>query len=182
MLLLLAAAASTQVIQSNSPPPQAAVISLERPASTGITLAPRVVAIGQVSPFEEQPPVAIYRVRTRVTSGNRVLFDDVLRVSRNGPANYTVNRHEAALVTCPAPRSTGGQERQSLNIQLYLREEPQIGPLISLNVSWQRPTEGSGCFGEGTRSVSLVDTVPLQPGKSTTLSGDAGLAVTLSSE
>jgi len=52
--------------------------------------------------------------------------------------------------------------------------------VINLTVSWQRPTKATGCAGDGTRQVQLTQTVPLGPGQSVTIDGDAGLSVTLS--
>jgi hypothetical protein len=52
--------------------------------------------------------------------------------------------------------------------------------MINVSVSWQRPSKTVGCAGEGTRQVQLTQTVPLAPGQSVTLQGDAGLTVTVS--
>lgn len=73
----------------------------------------------------------------------------------------------------------GGGDRDSLNVQLYYRDDSQVGSAINVNVTWQRPTATNTCPNEGTRSVSLVQTVPLAPGETETIRDDAGLVVTL---
>jgi hypothetical protein len=49
-----------------------------------------------------------------------------------------------------------------------------------LNVRWQRPAKPQTCDSDGSREVQITQTVPLAPGQSVTVQGDAGLAVTLS--
>jgi hypothetical protein len=113
-------------------------------------------------------------------AGGRQLFNDTFRVARNSGASYSENRSEAPEMSCGGDRYSGSQERYSLNINLYLREDIPTGPAVNVSVNWQRATRGIECGEEGTRGVQLTQTVPLAPGQSVTLEGDAGLAVTVS--
>jgi hypothetical protein len=129
--------------------------------------------IPQVTVRSESVPV-----RIRVSARGRLLFDDVLRVARNSGASYQQYRNEAAETVC-AERYSNSQDRNTLSINLGIREEPPMGPSVSVSVNWQRPSEDDIC-GDGTRTVQLSQTVPLAPGQSATIQGDAGLTVTLS--
>ena len=180
MLMLFAAAAvQTAGIATNSRPSETVIVSLEQSASTGIDVAPRIVAVGAVPPFQERPPLLVTPIAVRVTAGNRILFNDTLRVSENSSASYSENRSEAATVACPPPRSHDSSDRSSLSIQLYLRDNRNTGEAVNISVNWQRPAPGSACGNDGTRTVQLGQTVQLQPGQSATIQGDAGLVVTL---
>jgi hypothetical protein len=101
-------------------------------------------------------------------------------VTRNASASYSENRSEAPDVVCAGDRYYSSQERYSLNIQLYLRDDNSNGAGVNVSVNWQRPSPNAGCDGEGTRTVQLNQTVPLGAGQSMTVEGDAGLTVTLS--
>jgi hypothetical protein len=178
-ILLAAAAVQTAGIATNSKPAETVILSLEDSASTGIDVAPRIVAVGGVPSLQERPPLLVTPITVRVTAGNRILFNDTLRVSENSSASYSENRSEAAMVVCPPPRSYESSDRSSLSIQLYLRDNRTTGEAVNISVNWQRPAPGSACGNDGTRTVQLGQTVPLQPGQSTTIEGDAGLVVTL---
>jgi hypothetical protein len=117
-------------------------------------------------------------VRIRVSAGGRLLFDDVLRIARNSGASYQEYRNEAAETVCNGERYSNSQDRNTLNINLSLREDRPMSPRVSVSVNWQRPSEDEIC-GDGTRTVQLSQTVPLAPGQSATVQGDAGLTVTL---
>jgi len=131
------------------------------------------------------PPIVMTRVeatpiRVRVAVGTRQLFNDTLRVTRNASASYSENRSEAPDVVCAGDRYYSSQDRYSLSVQLYLRDDNSNGAGVNVSVNWQRPSPNTGCDREGTRSVQLNQTVPLGPGQSITLEGDAGLTLTLS--
>jgi hypothetical protein len=118
-------------------------------------------------------------VHLRITAGNRELYNDTLRVTRNAGASYSESRSEASEGACAGGRYSGSSERHSLNIQLYLRDDMQSGQAVNVSVDWKRPSDNIVCGGEGSRTVQLTHTVPLTPGQSTTLHGDAGLTVTI---
>jgi hypothetical protein len=180
MLMLFAAAAvQTAAIATNSRPSETAIVSLEQSASTGIDIAPRIVAVGAAPSLQERPALQVSPIAVRVTAGNRILFNDTLRVAEGSGASYSENRSEAAAVTCPAPRPYETSDRSSLSVQLYLRDNRTTGEAVNISVNWQRPAPGSACGDDGTRSVQLGQTVQLQPGQSATIQGDAGLVVTL---
>ena len=173
-VLAIAAATAAQsgmIAQSSSPPPIVAV-------------PPIVVA----PPAPPAPPfvrstssrVAPIPVRIRVTAGSQVLFSDTLRVGGFSGASYQQSRNEAPETQCGTERYYGGSMRESLNVNLNQREETTAGPLLSVSVSWTRPSRTIGCGGEGTRQVQLTQSVPLAPGQSVTLQGDGGLTVTVS--
>jgi hypothetical protein len=166
--LILAATVAAQ------PPPPVVTAPLPPPI---VRLASR--AQGDIASPSVLPVTAV-PVRVRVVAGNRQLFDDTLRVTRNAGASYQESRSEAPEAVCTGDRYYGSQERYSLNINLNLRDETPIGPAVNISVNWQRPSSGVSCGGEGTRTVQLTQTVPLATGQSTTVQGDAGLAVTIS--
>ena len=146
--------------------------------TTSRVAPPPVVAIAR-------SPIVMTRVeatpiRVRVAVGARELFNDTLRVTRNASASYSENRSEAPDVVCAGDRYYSSQERYSLSVQLYLRDDNSNGAGVNVSVNWQRPAPNTGCDREGTRSVQLNQTVPLGPGQSITIEGDAGLTVTLS--
>lgn len=170
MLVVAAAAAQPVMIaQSTLPPP--------------ITVVPSPPPVLRSAPmrgdYSAVPAVAAFPVRVRVVAGPQVLFNDSLRIARNASASYQESRNEAPEAICPGERYYSSQERYSLNINLYSRDDNSAGPAVNVSVSWTRPARAVTC-GEGTRQVQLTQTVPLTPGQSVTLQGDAGLTVTLS--
>jgi hypothetical protein len=175
-LLLFAIAAQDVVAVSTSPPPPV-VVSLQSPQPAGISAAP-MVAVGRIPMVGQSNEIA--QVRVRIVAGPRNLLDDEFRVGRSSGASYSQSRSEAPQIDCSSVRYYGGGDRDSLNVQLNYRDEPQGGPAINVNVTWQRPTSSTTCPNEGSRSVSLVQTVPLGAGQTQTIRGDAGLTVTLS--
>lgn len=195
-LFMLAPAAQGVVVAGTAPP-----VGSIAPASewkTGPMIVPvaagpsPVTAVATLHQDPPPPPIAIRAVpvvvepsavapiRVRVAVGTQTLFDDELRVGRGSGASYSESRSEAPSIDCSADRYYGGGDRSSLSVQLYLRDEVQTGPAVNLNVTWQRPASTNVCPNEGTRSVSLTQTVPLAPGQSATVRADGGLSVTLS--
>ena len=175
----IAAAAGAQsglIAQSSSPPPITIVEAPPAPMPPIIAVpspAPPIVR-GALKPAIPTP------IRVRVTAGAQLLFSDTLRVSRVSGASYQQTRTEAPETACPTERYFAPSQRNSLNVNLYLREDTTAGSMLNVSVSWQRPSRGVGCGGEGSRQVQLTQTVPLAAGQSVTLQGDAGLAVTVS--
>ncbi|WP_310468274.1 hypothetical protein [Sphingomonas sp.] len=138
---------------------------------------PPVVTASRIARPIEQSAVTTLHVRVAVAG--RSLFDDTLRVGQNSGASFSQTRSEAPALPCAGSRPYSGSTQNSLNIQLYARDNSHQGPGYSVNVSWQRPVAEPDCSGEGTRGVQLNQTVPLAPGESVTIRGDAGLTVTL---
>ena len=170
-LFILAAATQGMAVTATTPPP---------PMVVSVPVAPPapIMAVGRIPMVAKANDVA--RVRLRIVAGSQTLFDDELRVGRNSGASYSVSRSEAPLINCSSDRYYGGGgDRDSLNVQLYYRDDVQGAPAINVNVTWQRPAAGTTCPNEGTRSVSLVQTVPLASGETETIPGDAGLVDTL---
>lgn len=168
--LVLAAAvaqAAPPIIVPPVAPPRAPIVR------TGARIGPDTVVLNA-------NPDAIIPVRVRIMAGGNQLLNDTFRVSRNGSASYQESRSEAPQPCGEEQRSYGSQERYSLNMNLYLRYEGMGGPMVNVSVSWGRPSANTICAGEGSRQVQLSQTVPLAPGQSVTLQGDAGLSVTLS--
>ena len=165
------AAQSQMIAQVSSPPP---VITLAPPSPP-----PPIVRVAGDLMVADTPVPAI-PVRVRVTAGGQQLLNDTFRVRRNASASYTESRSEAPDMVCSNQRYYGSQQRYSLNVNLYLREDGTNGPAVNVTVRWQRPAKLMTCGGEGSREVQLSQTVPLAPGQSITLQGDAGLAVTIS--
>jgi hypothetical protein len=159
--LAAAAQASGMIANTNSPPP--VIVAVSPPPSVPVMV----------------PPNAVAAIRVRVAAGTRTLFDDELRVGRGSGASYNENRSEASSIDCSTDRFYGSGDRHSLTVQLNLRDEQQTGPAVNINVTWSRPASATVCPSEGSRSVSLAQTIPLGPGQSATVRGDGGLSVTL---
>jgi hypothetical protein len=144
-----------------------------------VAVEPPMPPIIRAATAMPQQARVVVPVHVRVTAGNQVLFDDTLRVARSIGASFSQSRSEAPETVCPAPRYYGVDNRNSLNVSLYLREDVDGTPGINVSLNWQRPTDMALCGADGSRSVSLSQSVPLGPGQSATVRGDAGLAVTL---
>ena len=125
---------------------------------------------------------AVIPVELRVTAGNRLLFNDTLRVARNTGASFSQSRSEASasVSTCDTSRGYDMSDRHSLNINLYLQENMPGDQRVNVSVSWQRPVPGAECAPDATRTVQVTQTVRLDPGRSQVIEGDAGLRVVLS--
>jgi hypothetical protein len=178
--LIVAAAAAAQSVMTTqvlTPPP---VVALQPPTIPPLAVARSGTRMSSDSVSFGATAVSAVPVRVRVMVGNRELFNDTLRVNRNASASYQESRSEAPEMVCSSDRHYGSQERYSLSISLSLRDDTPSGQTVNLNVSWQRPNRIMACGGEGSRQVQLTQTVPLGPGQSTTVQGDAGLNVTVS--
>lgn len=169
----VAAAQSGMIAQSSSPPPVTVVSAPPLPVIAITPPAPPMVRTPQLS---SGPPIP---VRVRVAAGSQVLFNDALRVSRISGARYEQSRSEAPETVCSTERYYNSSQRSSVNLSLYLRDDTTLGSVVNVSVSWVRPSRAAACA-EGTRQVQLTQTVPLAPGQSVTLQGDAGLTVSLS--
>jgi hypothetical protein len=141
---------------------------------------PPPITVVPAAPQGPREATIAYPVHVRITAGSQLLFDDTLRVARYSGASFTHSRSEALTQTCPDVPYHGSSARQSLSVQLYLSGSAESASAVNVNVNWQRPIDGAGCLGDGSRSVSVVQTVPLDPGRTATVQGDAGLQVTLS--
>jgi hypothetical protein len=166
-------AAQSGVIAQSSSSPQVNIVPTPPP----------IIAVAPPAPPMMRSALtraAAVPVRIRVVAGTQVLLNDTLRVSGISGASYQESRSEAPETVCSAERYYSASRRDSLSVNLYQREETTAGPLLNVSVSWTRPSRTVGCGGEGTRQVQLTQTVPLAPGQSVTLQGDAGLTVTVS--
>ena len=179
--LIIAAVAAAQpgiVSQASVPPPIVTVVAPPAPPPPMVVSAVGRIGNDVIAP--DMAPVPAIPVHVRVVAGGQQLFNDTFRVSRTAGASYQESRSEAPETVCATQRYYGSQQRYSLNINLYLRDDTSSGPAVNLTVSWQRPSKVLACGGEGSRQVQLTQTVPLAPGQSTTVQGDAGLVVTIS--
>jgi hypothetical protein len=165
--ILFSLAAAQGGMISNSSPPQV------------VTVTPPIISprIRDVSP----EAIVAVPIHVRVAAGNQVLFEDTLRAARNSSASFEQSRSEAPAGPCPANRGYGyGGNRESLRVQVYVVDSGPSGPSARVTVNWQRPSDTAGCNPEGSRTVAISETVPLQPGQTATIRGDGGLVVTLS--
>src|SRR3954469_3613171 len=122
-LFLLAGAAQGIAVTATTPPPPMIVAAPTAPP-TPIMAGGRIPAVAQASD--------VARVRLRIVAGNQTLFDDELRVGRSSGASYSQSRSEAPEFNCSSDRYYGGGgDRDSLNVQLYLRDDPQAGQAIN---------------------------------------------------
>ena len=181
-IFAIAVATATQsgmIARSSSPPPITVVEAPPAPMPPIVMAPPAPPSPPSVvrSPIKPAIPIP---VRVRVTAGPQVLFSDTMRVSRVSGASFQQSRSEAAETTCPTERYFFSSQRNSLNVNLYLREDTTAGSMLNVSVSWTRPSRGVGCGGEGSRQVQLTQTVPLAAGQTMTLQGDGGLTVTVS--
>jgi hypothetical protein len=119
-------------------------------------------------------------IRVQVTSGTETLYNGTLRVTRNASASYAESRNEAPESPCESNRYSSSTERYSLSIQINLRDDELVGQAVNVSVEWKRPSSSLVCGAEGTRTVAMVQTVPLAPGQIAKLQGDANLAVAIS--
>jgi hypothetical protein len=171
LVLAAAAAQSAIFVQAPTVPPPILAVGTPRMSSR---IASDVVGVPEMTPVTAIP------VHVRVMAGNQQLFNDSLRVTTNAGASYQESRSEAPTTVCAGDRYYSSQQRYSINLNLYLREGSPQGPMVNVSVTWQRPSAMPSCGGEGSRQVQLTQTVPLAPGQSVTIQGDAGLAVTIS--
>lgn len=174
--------AATAVATQHPSTPSAAIIALQPARQSGIVIAgqgaPPIVAVA--APGFEMTPVPAMPVHVRVTAAGRELLNDTFRVAPSAGATYQESRSEAPEAVCAGERYYSSQERYGLNVNLYVSDNSSPQMRLNLTVSWQRPSKSPGCDGAGTRQVQLTQTVPLAPGQTVTLEGDAGLVVTLS--
>ena len=177
-LAMIAAQAAGMV--SNSRPPEVAVIAVQPSAPNVISTGP-IVTTSRIARPMAPLPAEIVPLRVRVTAGDRVLFNDVMRVSRSVGANHNESRSEGGRTICTEPNYYGNSQRYSFTVNLSWQDHMPRGPAVRLDVSWQRPMESSDpCIGDGSRTIGLAQTVPLAQGESYTLRGDGGLVVTVS--
>ena len=167
--LIIAAAAGTQTLAPMNAPP----VVTRRIISNHMRIAQDSVDLNA-------DPTVVIPVRVRITAGNHELLSDTFRISRNDGASYQQSRSEAPVGCSEQRPRYGSQQRNSLNLNLYLRDDGSGTPMVNVSVQWQRPSAPPVCVGEGSRQVQLSQTVPLAAGQAVTLQGDAGLTVTLS--
>ena len=160
-------------VQGPVPP----IIAVAPPAPAPAIVGNRIAQSESVPQTVALPAISI---AVRVTANGDQLLNDRFRVSRNGGASYQVNRNEASNMVCTNQRYSAAQDRYSLGVNMYLRDDAPSGPSVTLNVRWQRPAKPQTCDSDGSREVQITQTIPLAPGQSVTVQGDAGLAVTLS--
>ena len=180
-MLVLIAMVATQAagMISNSQSPQ--VVSVAVQPSPPVIMPPPPIVTTSRNARLPAVPGEIVPVRVRVTAGDRVLLNDVLRLTRYSGASYQESRTEAPHSVCSAPGYYGNGQRSSLNVSLNLQESVERGHAINVRVEWQRPSDSTDpCFGAGSRSISLAQTVALDLGTSQSLRGDGGLVVTVS--
>lgn len=170
-LVGLLAAQGGMVSNSAGPAAPVAIQNSRPPEIVAVRSSPTVTILPADSATAAVP------VHIRVTSGKQILLEDTLRVGQSG-ANFNQNRSEAPETICPTGSSYNYGNRQSLGVQLHLTNTNQAGQFVRVSVNWQRPA-GTGCNGEGSRTVSLSESVPLAAGQTVTVTGDAGLVVTL---
>jgi len=115
-------------------------------------------------------------IRVRIEAGAQHLFADRLRVG-GLPASYNQSRTEAPAEACPDLR------RSTLLNNLGFTIVPAFGNREAdyrVTFRWNRaPSEG--CTG-GQRTVSLEQVVTLEPGRTVTIEGDAGVRIELTRE
>lgn len=145
------------------------------PAPPPIIRYPTVVPPSPVL-IHPRPAEPATPVHVRVTAGSILLFDDRLSVDSSG-ANFSQNRSEATSAVCTGPDRYDRQRSSSFNLRLARRTDFADQRQLMISVSWTRPTEPADCSGNGTRGATLVQSVPIIPGKTAVITGDGGLRV-----
>jgi hypothetical protein len=163
-----------------TPPPPPMVVSTPATSPTIVIAPPPPMPppiVRMASPLQPAPPPVLLDVA--VSASGRELYRGALRVARGAGASYSQSWSQASAVPCTGMRSYDSGERHSLSVQLYWTELPDSGPAVSVSVNWQRPTPGTSCTKQGSRTVQLSQVVPLAGGRSQMIEGDAGLRVTI---
>lgn len=164
------------VSNSVSPPPPV-VVSLEPAPPTAIVAVPTrpSLAAQAVSSRDSLfPPLPPVLVSVRIYAGNRLLLSDKLRVRRYN-ASAMLQRYEAPAEDCPPGSSPTAQT--SLTFQI--NREGSKGPdEFFMGLTWNRPLDE--CQIQGSRGISMAQSVTIKPGKTTVVNGDGGLRLEFS--
>ena len=164
------AAQSTGMITA-SPPPPPVIVALEPSSQSGITFS------GRPTPGADVP--APYSVDVTISVEGRTLWKGTLRLARTYSASYNQTVQEAPAEICPGMRSYEATQRTNFGIGLN-SQFTENQERINVNFSWVRPQPAKSCGSSGSRTVQINETVPLKNGETVTLTGDAGLVLTLS--
>jgi hypothetical protein len=175
MLLLLLQTVTTIAPPSpvrvlpSAPPP----IVITTPQRAAMVSVPRVT----ISDLQRGEP---YTIDVLVRAGDAELWTGSLAVGGNGsPSTFRREQSEAGP-HCSSPLGYRSNVQTSLNVQLAASRDYESGASrVSLTVRWSRPGVGGCPLPAGARTVELSETVPLAPGQTATVAGDAGLTVRL---
>ncbi len=173
-LLLFALLAAQPVV----PPPVVRVTPVVPAPPMIIATTPPVPPpmIRMARPSEAtQPPL---QLEVTVTGEGRTLYRGPLRVGFGYGASINEQASEAPRQLCPGARNWDAMERRSLSLQLNMRDDEGV-PFVTAAVTWQRPMPAVACGAGGSRTVQLSQSARLEPGRSVSFDGDAGLRVTL---
>lgn len=162
-----------------------AVVALQAPPITRVPSpapAPLVVTTGDriARPAGSEPFSSAERIALRITSPRGLLWEGTLRVAQNQSASHHQNTSQAAADRCPPGSPYDRSERSHLNVSVNAQHGQQWGLSYRVDVSWQRPVQGEVCVENGTRTVQINQTIPIAPGETGVIEGDAGLRVQLS--
>ncbi len=123
----------------------------------------------------------IVTMDVEVRGGGEVLWNGQLRVSDRTGASFTRQQSGATPTACAGLETYGDtSERSSLSVNLSTVRQATANASVEIRVSWDRPSGDSDCASRrSTRSVGIVETVSLEPGRDQTISGDGGLSIRL---
>ncbi|MBN8819447.1 MAG: hypothetical protein J0I80_12110 [Sphingomonas sp.] len=135
-------------------------------------------------PVIEMPraaPTTPVNFEVEVRAGSELLWSGTMRVSGQSPASFTRNKTDAPEAVCAAPVYNSTNSRTSLSLTLTGRRFAQEKTGYNLRVTWERPGPAAdACEAPlSTRTVALAQDFSIAPGQSVTVTGDAGLSVTL---
>jgi hypothetical protein len=187
-ILLLAQIAQTGVVTNvmHPPPPVMVAIEPSPPAIVAVPSAPGkpttvVVPANPSKPVTTAsvrdslfPPLPPAIVTVRIYAGKRLLLTDKLRVRRYN-ATALLQRYEAPADECPPGSSPTAQS--SLTFQIN-REASKSPDEFFIGLTWNRPL--NECRIEGSRGVSMAQSVIIKPGKTTVVNGDGGVRIEFS--
>lgn len=140
------------------------------PPAAVMTLPDRADAVD-----EEPPAVPPYRLRARVTVGDRELWAGYLTMTEYGLAEVRTYIQDMD-VRCP--RETRGFEVRRHTIDLSIRPGQRRSPYLhTVEANWTSPAEP--CSDEGMRATGVRVEVELAENQTRVIEGERGLRVEL---
>jgi len=118
-------------------------------------------------------------IAVEALGGGQTLWSGTLRVAMSSGASVSRSMNQAPPYDCPGDeRGRYRTQQNSFNLNLNMQNYGDQGTSYGFSVNWQRPDDDCA-EAMVQRSVQLSGTTALEPGKTVTLTGDAGLVLKL---
>lgn len=147
-------------------------------AQTGIPGPPPVFipsARMMASPASRGPIVTL---DVEVRGGGELLWSGQLRVTNRSGASFTRQQSSASPTICVADEYGDNSDRSSLSVNLTTVRQSPAGSGVEIRASWERPSDDPDCkTRRSTRTVGLVETILVEPGREQVVNGDGGLSI-----